>query len=40
MREGTSLRPGQAGIGPAKDVWLVGAGVTLMLDSLTHRRRR
>ncbi|WBB76450.1 hypothetical protein O7602_13335 [Micromonospora sp. WMMD1128] len=40
MREGTSLRPSQAGIGLAKDVWLVGAGVTLMLDSLTHRRRR
>lgn len=38
MREGTSLRPSQAGIGLAKDVWLVGAGLTLMLDSLTHKR--
>ncbi|SBT41190.1 hypothetical protein [Micromonospora auratinigra] len=40
MREGSSLRPSQAGIGLAKDVWLVGAGLTLMLDALTHRRRR
>jgi hypothetical protein len=40
MREGTSLRPSQAGIGLAKDVWLVGAGLTLMLDALTHRRLR
>ncbi|WP_422741728.1 hypothetical protein ACN27B_25540 [Micromonospora sp. WMMD754] len=39
MREGTSLRPSQAGIGLAKDVWLVGAGLTLVLDSLTRRRR-
>ncbi|MBY8874940.1 hypothetical protein K7640_24225 [Micromonospora sp. PLK6-60] len=38
MREGTSLRPSQAGIGLAKDVWLVGAGLTLVLDSLTRRR--
>jgi hypothetical protein len=38
MREGKSLKPSQAGIGLAKDVWLVGAGLTLMLDSLTHRR--
>ncbi|MFI7215435.1 hypothetical protein [Micromonospora maritima] len=39
MREGTSLRPSQAGIGLAKDVWLVGAGLTLVLDSFTRRRR-
>ncbi|PGH44785.1 hypothetical protein COO58_10350 [Micromonospora sp. WMMA1996] len=39
MREGTSLRPSQAGIGLAKDVWLVGAGLTLVLDSLIRRRR-
>ncbi|MGR6319696.1 hypothetical protein Q2K19_27410 [Micromonospora soli] len=38
MREPHSLKPTQAGIGLAKDVWLVGAGLTLMLDSLTHRR--
>ncbi|MFR9779859.1 hypothetical protein ACL02O_27860 [Micromonospora sp. MS34] len=39
LREGNRLRPSQAGIGFAKDAWLVGAGLTLMLDSLTHRRR-
>ncbi|MEH0934104.1 hypothetical protein [Micromonospora psammae] len=38
MREQNSLKPTQAGIGLAKDSWLVGAGLTLMLDSLTHRR--
>ncbi|MDO3685682.1 hypothetical protein [Micromonospora sp. C28ISP2-4] len=40
MREGTSLRPSQAGIGLAKDVWLVGAGLTLVLDSLVRHRHR
>ncbi|MCW3845364.1 hypothetical protein ONA70_35405 [Micromonospora yasonensis] len=40
MREGNSLKPSQAGIGLAKDVWLVGAGLTLMLDALPHRRAR
>ncbi|MEU1807821.1 hypothetical protein [Micromonospora aurantiaca (nom. illeg.)] len=39
MREGASLRPSEAGIGLAKDVWLVGAGLTLVLDSLVRRRR-
>ncbi|MBU8861012.1 MULTISPECIES: hypothetical protein [unclassified Micromonospora] len=39
MREGTSLRPSQAGIGLAKDVWLVGAGLSLVLDSLVRHRR-
>ncbi|MEW2594782.1 hypothetical protein AB0893_30665 [Micromonospora aurantiaca] len=38
MREGGSLRPSQAGIGLAKDVWLVGAGLTLVLDSLVRHR--
>ncbi|MFU8854719.1 hypothetical protein ACNAW0_27680 [Micromonospora sp. SL1-18] len=38
MREQNSLRPTQAGIGLAKDVWLVGAGLTLMLGSLARRR--
>ncbi|KAB1904357.1 hypothetical protein ACFWRG_28425 [Micromonospora tulbaghiae] len=38
MREGSSLRPSQAGIGLAKDVWLVGAGLTLVLDSLVRHR--
>ncbi|MFG1954399.1 hypothetical protein [Micromonospora sp. NPDC048830] len=40
MREPGSLRPTQQGIGLAKDVWLVGAGLTLVLDDLTHRRFR
>ncbi|SCL32499.1 hypothetical protein GA0070624_4492 [Micromonospora rhizosphaerae] len=40
MREQDSLKPTQAGIGLAKDVWLVGAGLTLVLDALTHRRIR
>ncbi|MEU3458100.1 hypothetical protein ABZ671_31620 [Micromonospora sp. NPDC006766] len=39
LREPNSLKPTQAGTGIAKDVWLVGAGLTLILDSLTHRRR-
>jgi hypothetical protein len=40
MREPGSLKPTQQGIGLAKDMWLVGAGLTLALDDLTHRRRR
>ncbi|KAB1160172.1 hypothetical protein AB0B83_24055 [Micromonospora sp. NPDC049060] len=40
MREAGSLRPTQQGIGLAKDVWLLGAGLTLVLDDLTHGRRR
>ncbi|MEU8301874.1 hypothetical protein AB0C04_31880 [Micromonospora sp. NPDC048909] len=38
LREPGSLRPTQQGVPIAKDVWLVGAGLTLLLDSLTHRR--
>jgi uncharacterized membrane protein YphA (DoxX/SURF4 family) len=34
MREPGSLRPTQQGNGIAKDVWLLGAGLTLLLDSL------
>ncbi|MEU9510957.1 hypothetical protein AB0D32_32295 [Micromonospora sp. NPDC048170] len=40
MREPGSLRPTQQGTGLAKDVWLLGAGLTLLLDDLTHGRRR
>ncbi|MEH0974507.1 hypothetical protein V6U77_25575 [Micromonospora sp. CPCC 205546] len=40
MREPGSVRPTQEGIGLAKDVWLLGAGLTLVLDDLTHGRRR
>ncbi|MFG3712714.1 hypothetical protein ACIBTZ_02695 [Micromonospora sp. NPDC049460] len=39
MREPGSLKPTQQGIGLAKDVWLLGAGLTLVLDDLTLRRR-
>jgi hypothetical protein len=39
MREPGSLRPTPQGIGLAKDVWLVGAGLTLVLDDITHGRR-
>ncbi|SIM64978.1 hypothetical protein [Micromonospora cremea] len=39
MREAGSVRPTQQGSGLAKDVWLVGAGLTLVLEGLTHSRR-
>ncbi|MFC4016955.1 hypothetical protein ACFOW4_03220 [Micromonospora sp. GCM10011542] len=39
MREAGSLRPTQQGVGLAKDVWLLGAGLTLVLEGLTHGRR-
>jgi hypothetical protein len=39
MREPGSLRPTQQGIGLAKDVWLLGAGLTLVLDDVAHHRR-
>lgn len=32
MRQEGSIRPTQAGTALAKDVWLVGAGLTLLLD--------
>ncbi len=34
MREPGSLKPTQDGIGLAKDVWLVGAGLALLGDGL------
>jgi hypothetical protein len=34
MREEGSLRPTQQGNAIAKDIWLVGAGLTLLLDGL------
>ncbi|MGW5557802.1 hypothetical protein ACWER9_11320 [Micromonospora sp. NPDC003944] len=40
LREPGSIRPNQQGAGLAKDVWLVGAGLTLVLEGLTHGRRR
>jgi len=44
MREEGGIRPTQQGIPLAKDFWLVGAGLSLVLDELTRpraeRRRR
>ena len=34
LREEGSIRPTQQGNGIAKDVWLIGAGLTLLLDDL------
>ena len=40
MRQPGSLRPTPDGIGLAKDVWLLGAGLTLLLDRRPVRRSR
>jgi hypothetical protein len=40
MREPGSIRPSQQGIGLAKDVWLVGSGLTLLLDGLRRSPAR
>ncbi|MER7544321.1 hypothetical protein ABTW95_15060 [Spirillospora sp. NPDC127506] len=40
MRQEGSLRPTQEGIALAKDTWLVGAGVSLVLEELTRWRER
>ncbi|TDC37129.1 hypothetical protein E1211_11440 [Micromonospora sp. 15K316] len=39
LRKPGTVLPTQAGIPFAKDFWLVGAGLTLVLDDLTHRKR-
>ena len=39
LREEGSLKPTQDGIGIAKDVWLVGAGLTLLIDGLADEAR-
>jgi len=38
-REG-SILPSQQGVAIAKDVWMFGIGLALVIDSLTPRRRR
>ncbi|MGN9779652.1 hypothetical protein ACTMS0_28435 [Micromonospora sp. H33] len=38
MREAGSLKPTQQGTVLAKDIWLLGAALTLVLDDLTRRR--
>ncbi|MET7752777.1 hypothetical protein [Micromonospora sp. NPDC005367] len=40
LRQPGSVRPTEAGSALAKDVWLVGAGLTLVLDGLIPRRLR
>jgi hypothetical protein len=40
MHEPGDPRPTQQGVPLAKDVWLFGAGLTLILDDLTRRTRR
>jgi uncharacterized membrane protein YphA (DoxX/SURF4 family) len=38
QRQPGSLKPTQEGIGLAKDAWLLGAGLTLLLDGLPKRK--
>src|ERR1044072_3293315 len=40
MREEGSLRPTQQGIPLAKDAWMVGIGLALMVDEIAERARR
>jgi len=39
MREDGSLRPTQQGVPLAKDAWMVGIGLALMIDEATSRGR-
>jgi hypothetical protein len=38
MREEGSLRPTQQGLPIAKDVWMLGAGLGMVVDALTDRK--
>jgi hypothetical protein len=40
MRQDGSLRPTQQGIPLAKDAWMVGIGLALMVDEAAERTRR
>jgi hypothetical protein len=40
MREEGSLRPTQQGIPLAKDAWMVGIGLALMIDEVAGRASR
>ena len=40
MTEPGSVAPTQNGVGLAKDIWLVGAGLTLLVDGLADETRR
>jgi hypothetical protein len=37
-QEGSRVRPSEQGIGIAKDVWLLGAGLSLLISGLTSRK--
>ena len=39
LRKDGSIRPSQAGVGIAKDVWLAGIAGGLLIDSLTPRKK-
>jgi len=38
-QEGSKIRPSQDGTAVAKDVWLVGAGLSLLISGLTSRKK-
>ncbi len=38
-QEGSRFRPSQQGTAIAKDVWLLGAGVSLLISGLTSQKR-
>lgn len=40
LRKPGSIWPSSAGTGISKDVWMLGIGLGLVVDSLTSRRRR
>jgi hypothetical protein len=40
MREAGSIRPSQNGTAVAKDFWMLGIGLALMIDAATSRARR
>jgi len=40
MREEGTVKPTQAGTGLAKDIWMVGIGLTLLLDGLNDGARK
>lgn len=37
--EGSQIKPSQDGTAVAKDIWLVGAGLALVIDGLTSRKK-
>jgi len=39
LHEEGSIKPTQAGIAIAKDVWLLGAGLSLLIDGLSEARK-